>query len=280
MSSKFAILGGGPSAAFAFQALLDAGFYGEDIVVYGRPTLPPPGAFWFHWIPDSINVLSEKMLIMGIGKAEIYSKKMWEEIVPTSFPVNSRYEVVFSPEEAMRKMFIGAEFIDQGIMTDDTIGEIMRHGHREVFCTFPPQVIRNLEFYKAFSRSNPTWVAKLPLDGEERLPVCAYDGSTTFPWVRTTVYQGVVSVEFPRLVIEEDLRNLKEIRQVDGAIHNVPDIHPNCPEIAPTMFRRIAGEEFGAHFHLLGRFSTYERKALSHDAYNYVTQILKENNHV
>lgn len=279
MTSKYAILGGGPSAAYALQGLLDAGIHPQEIVIYGTLSPPPKGAFWFHWIPDSINVNNDKMLVIGLGDADNYSRKMWGKVVPTSFPEQSRYEDAFSPREGMRKMFIEARFLDQGHMTDDIIEEIMSLGHRQVFCTFAPQVIKETDLFQKYRRMNPTWSAVLPED-KGGASACTYDGNFSTPWVRTTLYEGVVSVEFPGVMGPEDSDYLGRIWNIEGAVYNVPDIHPDCPPTLPAIFRSISRSTFGMNFHLIGRFATYERKALSHDAYGFVQRVVKGEIHV
>ena len=100
---KVAILGTGPSAAYAGMACDDCEVEYEVISNNHPPTLYP-GAFWARINPLTPTIPAFEVYISSVGSATEYLRKQWGVVdetwlSETSFPKESRREIVFDPIE-------------------------------------------------------------------------------------------------------------------------------------------------------------------------------------
>ena len=273
---KVVILGGGPSALFAWYGARDAGYDWDEVQVRAEKKSYPPGAFWLHEVPvprfkpDNITVRLE-------GTAEQYSINQWGKAYPTSASQYKAPQVLkaYNPHELIPKFWDVINFKFQpGTYTKEAI-EGLAEAVPYVIQTFPthPGTLEIMRMYQFPVYSTTYDVKKDPGN------LCLYNGTVMedeFHVNRTTKAFGHASFEFTRQY-PKDLK-LAAIRQKElemgldgkGFFSMVPDMHPDQE---PVQHRVVGGK---GNILLVGRWTTLDRKALSHDAQVQVRDFLRE----
>lgn len=261
---KVVILGSGPGAIFSAFGAMSAGFLWEEVEIWGNKPTYPPGAFWLHEVPMNM-FPAERVRMQLVGSAEVYSRLQWGEYYPSSaerYAPNPVDMVAYNPLEVLHNMWGILNTVSRDVKyTQEDIVQIADQ-YPFVVQTFPtdPEVIAESKKFQF-----PVYFAKIGdvLDHNR----CVYNGLENIPWVRCTVAFGRVSVEYPltwstRLeeVLQREQESWKESK-AKGQVALVPDLHPTQEPI-PT---RIVGKR--SNIFLTGRWTTLDRKSLSHDSF-------------
>lgn len=270
---EIAILGSGPSAAFAYQACLKAGYKPDELfVATARLTEPPPGAFWFHWVPRHIRAIKFPVILRSVGTEERYLSKQWRRYlngVPSSFPETEQRMSGYPVSRFVwRQMWEGANILPGFTFTDQTVQELAQDFER-VIQTFPSKaaihahrdhtVLYPTVVYEV-AHEWPEWEKFLRLFAAEvthspQGVYCLYNGSVHEDWVRATYNLGRVMVEYPW---DTPLDTLP----TEGTVLN-RDIVPWAGELDPMP---PAGNVL-----MVGRYATWQRKQLSHETFGIVS---------
>lgn len=264
MSARVAILGTGPSAAYAYRACLDSGVFPG---VYGPRSARPHGAFWLHALPAScanyVPVLTIRL--MATGTPEGYAQKIWRSgDVQTSFPREGRTEHGYPPDEGLNALWGGGPATDDRKLTDEDIATLCRQNDL-VIKTFPPPLPPRLR--GAYSVCRLAWRTKLV---KIRYSSVVYNGRPEDRHVRYARIWGEESFEYPAGVASlPPGEGWREQLWMD-----IP------PQEHPWFYKELEEwtEQQPKHPNLLvtGRYATYQRKMLSHETYLLVSAALSE----
>lgn len=277
---KVAILGFGPSGAFAAKAAGDAG---ADVTIFctKESLVIPPGSFWLHWVPDDVTEMFSpvRIGISGIGSEEIYFQKQWgvpfDKSRSTSFPKQYCIEIGYDPLPILKVLpDKGCKFVPlTQNLTDSDIENIAYDLFGEkvydvIFQTFPrySDIIYNPPLV-------PYWIARGEKDNVSGIYQglknwVVYNGEEHNVIVREAHLFGYHYVEFPK-------------NMTIGAIQSVPDID------TLSGYRWIQLKDLSvdtiplrqdpkAYIYMVGRFAEWDRKKLSHDTYQTVHKIVSE----
>ena len=265
-SLKVAILGTGPSAAYAAMACEEYPIE-YDIISNRTPTTFFPGAFWVRLNPTSyIRTVKREVGIYSVGTAEGYLRKQWGIVDPawfleTSFPAKFKKEMAINPYELFKPFWKSQNITLMRSLSDIEIKGIAKD-YNLVIMTFATQ--RSKEVMKPYTFTYP-FVSYIPnevalLAGES---YCIYDGYESHFIVRMSYLFGHVHLEYAKDYIPK-----KELVG-DGKITWVPDTLPDSPEWDPTD---VPSENIV----LSGRFAQWKRKVLSHEAYDQTKKAIEE----
>lgn len=261
---KIAILGAGPVAAFVYRACIDFGMPDVDIDVYGMSqTKAPAGAFWFHDVPKYLKseLTAYDILIIPDGTKENYVRKQWGEAVDpesSSFPRDPKIAIGYKPDEVLPLLWEGASLRVTGEMPDERIRLMSFTGdYTVIFQTFPSEEAK--DFYKSYMVRIPTLSYAMPDDFTRNEVHYIGDLGDT---VRLSFLFGRCHYEYVRDHIFE-----AEMLEV-GKVGSFMDIHPNAPSWDP---KRSAGK----NVYLIGRYATFQRHYLSHEAYQETLDVLR-----
>lgn len=265
-NNRVAIIGLGPTGAFAARAAYDLGW---DVKIYATDMeyRTPPGAFWLHWIPDAVlnDYNAETINILGIGKAEEYVKRQWGKEfakLPSSFPVKPVAEKGYDPAEVLPHLVPAeCEFMPVSHKLSDVDVRDIARAFDVVFQTFPTRESTEqqpaLIPYIAAARFG--WE---PRPGTGNMVV--YNGSGKGVTVREAQLFGNHYLEFPKNM---SLAEVGMEFDLTGYQHVVlRDLHP---------YTKPWQQDSKSKVQLIGRFAKWDRKCLSHDAYADVRRILK-----
>ena len=260
---KIAILGAGPSAAFAFRACRDKKIMPD---VFANRITAPFGAFWLYRLPPSITKKQRQAIRVNlhtarVGTASGYALKMWgDPILITSFPAMERNEFVYHPRKGLQLLWQGVKLTHTRRMTDSDVRSLAQR-YDLVFQTFPTERSRRLpnrvvpfETYTQFSSTDSDF------------GLCLYNGLPESEWARVTYAFGRVSFEYPPDPnISTNKRMQREYRKGNWIVQVVNDIVPDVKPIAESPAPNVF---------LIGRYATWNRKELAHEAYEKVLGIV------
>ena len=260
-----AILGAGPSAAYALTACRSYGIEAE-IITNRAPSVMFPGPFWLRLNPTGAPIPKQSMHIYSDGTSENYLRKQWGDIdlstVLTSFPTQARTELIYEPALVLTEMWKNSSVLMCSDISDADIKDIAKDND-VVFVTFPTSKSRNaLNKYAvkfpilSYSKSNKP----------ERIPdtnFCLYVGTMESKFVRISYLFGRFHTEYPSdHIINQDIIG-------DGILCYAPDTRPDTPEWDPT-------DVPAKNVYLIGRHAEWNRKVLSHDAYEKAKSIIEK----
>lgn len=262
---KVAILGAGPSAAFAYQAC-KAHAERVDVEVFSAEASKiPVGAFWFRWLPHNIRsqLRSQSIFTNYVGTEDLYVSKQWGDSVSvtgnsSSFPKELvGVQQGFKPEEAIPLLWDDVIFVLGQPFTDTDTTKLALEVDI-VLQTFPTDESKE---------ENKDKLTHFPLvtfdDVDHKTNIVTYNGSKG-DTVRFSQLFGKVHFEYvPNHII--DGRTLGD----SGSVRTVMDIHPDT---IPWESDRTPAK----NVHLLGRYAEWTRHKLSHDAYNDTVTILEK----
>lgn len=260
---KVAILGSGPAAAYAVMACREEGIV-PTVISDRSPQTDQVGAFFLHWLPpwlvDYAGNAAVTVLVQARGTAECYTAKQWGRVVPSSFPAAPRKEVWYNSAVLGEVWKVQEVGLAPGRFDD---ADLLRLGgeYDFVFHTFSAEAVRGgarrlIWFPVLTFRSGPQ-------AGD--MGMVMYNGEPKDRWVRMTRAFGRVSIEYPRDQAELAMREDPVCAEME--YNKLRDIHPDTLPLNP--WERIAGNVIP-----IGRFATWNRKALSHDSYNTVKEVL------
>ena len=256
-----AILGTGPSAAYAAMACNDASV-SYDIISNRSPVMHFPGAFWPRLNLTGAPIPKVEVKIYSVGTAEGYLRKQWGEVSPewlkeTSFPIKARTELAYNPYELFRPFWATKNIHLVEGLSDEAIADIAKE-YAIVFMTFATQKSR--EAMKPYSIRYPIASYKYSTTNHH---YCIYNGEEPNHIVRMSSLFGYIHLEYSKDYIP------KTELVGDGQITWVPDTLPDTPEwdLADVPAKNVF---------LIGRYAQWKRKVLSHDAYAEVQSILVE----
>ncbi len=272
---KVAVLGSGASAAFAVAACKSIG---AEVKVYSSvyPTenVQQTGAYFLHAIPPNIgHVEPVQVSINSIGEAAVYSEMQWGEVVPTSFPIEERTELWYSPMY-LNRVWQSVPVFRETLSTEDIIG-LTHQGYDWVFHSFP--LVGRHESLVQF----PIVVGK---QANHLRDFILYNGTVQYDWVRATRQFGNLCFEYPHTYSIDDEYLF---RDVIGNFSAPPlaELMGDVPasyeffcgrDILPST-RPVTRQEYVRHNIVpIGRFATWDRKAFAHHAYTTVESHLQE----
>ena len=249
------IVGSGPSAAYAWMAATLAGAHVE-VVSEKLPTARGPvGAFFLHWLPAEIacTTYNTEVIVQSIGTAEQYTRKQWGRVVPSSFPEHKRIEHWW--DSRVLSLIWEQCPVRQAKMSEQQLRESAASWDW-VFHTFPTQATsarRKLYRFPVFdgpaSDAQDCWIV--------------YNGHAHDDWIRATMAFGRLSMEYPC----PEVMGSPLPRMTGYDLHWLRDIDPDTLPVEPS-------EWLAPNVLPIGRFATWNRKALSHDAFHTVWQTL------
>lgn len=270
MNKSVAILGGGLSAAYCYLACKRHGEI-EPIDIYAdRLDQLPRGPIVLRWYPRDeapADVKLEPYTLIGMGSREYYMARIdrprWD--TKTTFPETGiSTGLVMRPSVGIEIAFRGVQPKswdgDKTKFNTQEIGEIAK-AYDVVFQTFPTE--------KAIEQQpKMREYFMLEKEAESGSPnFCIYNGANFYNWTRYTSLFGYLYWEYSH----------KEFPS--------PDKIPDMPEGASIIKLKdfapgtlIVGEnetDFENVF-LLGRYATWNKSYLSHDAYWTTQKILSQ----
>ncbi len=275
---KVAILGAGPSAAYIATACED--FSVEyDIISSRSPTLFFPGSFWLRQNPWTALMPVTKVHIYSTGSAIGYLRKQWKMVDPawllhTSFPEISRTELVWNPYDFLIPFWKNKDILLIKDLSDEDIKDIAE-GYDAVFMTFATQkskkVMEPFVIKYPIISYNAEELAKVdnetyPLTStllSSKISYCIYDGDAGHHMTRVSQLFGYVHFEYSQYYIptQELIGN--------GKVTWVSDTYPATPEWNPQ-------DVPADNIILVGRHAQWNRKILSHHAYEQTVKILEQ----
>ena len=288
MKPNVAILGTGPSAAYAYRACRLAGITPD---LYGPPPGGRPhGAFYLHWLPyGAAHRIRQDALLRIIysasGDAAGYTRKIWGREVASSFPERERSEHGYAAEPGLRALWGRPRAPLRERVEDDELPALCAR-YDLVVKTYPtplpPDLRAGTRSALLLYRPLVGWKNGHNLSRHQRTAVGGprsngwihYDGRPDQLWVRTANLYGELSWEFPGGVSEQDARAFVY----------------NDPKLSTQRYVDLPPEEETQWWHALkqyqstlsypdnllnvGRYATWQRKTLSHEAFQTVSERL------
>lgn len=262
MPSKIAIVGFGPTAVFAAKAAYDMGCQVEIYTDQQKPM--PPGATWLHWLPEDVSGMftPTQIYVIGKGTSEQYTQRQWGKVYPSSFPAKPVWEVGYDPMVVLDKLLptVCNVNITPYRMSDADVKDLSV-GFDLVFQTFPTRESKEQQ------PSLLPFVAAAKLGTEDpKKNYVVYNGTKDGIVVREACLFGNHFLEFPKGVEEEEVRATHTSPLTGYKLVTLKDLDPRTK---PWM-----GHD--KKIKLLGRWAQWDRKVLSHDAYEIATRHIQE----
>jgi hypothetical protein len=260
MPSKIAIVGFGPTAVFAAKAAWDMGCQVEIYTDQQKPM--PPGATWLHWLPEDVSgqFRPVQIYVVGQGTSDQYTKRQWGQVYPSSFPTKPVWEIGYDPTQLLDKLLPTECNVNLTPyrMSDADVKDLAV-GFDLVFQTFPTREHREnqpqlLPFVAA---------ARLGTEDPAKNYV-VYNGAKEGIVVREASLFGNHYVEFPKGMTEEEVKGHNTLSG-----YKVVTLKDLDPRTKPVQLHT-------GKVRLLGRWAQWDRKVLSHDAYNLAVKFIEE----
>ena len=254
-----AIVGGGPSAAFALMACTDLGI---EPSIYSRGISIQPGAFWFHKLPETFSrdFKKETILVELVGRRQDYIDKQWKnyqlpEDYASSFPLISHHVLGYSPAAVLTDLYLRRKQFKfhelTGNLDDDGL-KFLSTLHDFVFHSFPTQTAQI---------ENQDIIVNLPIIIEaepNNSLMVVYNGLKDTTMVRISHLWGYKFTELP------------PVKKVEGGPIQASDaLLSFIKDLVPTD-RLVDFFQLRDQIIPIGRLARFDRKALSHDAYDLV----------
>lgn len=140
MSHKVCILGAGSVAAFIYAACKS---YDINPDIYTKGTVRiPNGAFWYHWVPNYVDLEPETIRIYSVGDELGYVRKQWGDTVKvnpnsSSFPRSPKIVKGWNPSQAYPMIMRECNIIYTGMDQDDEYSRLKSEEYDLVFQTYP-----------------------------------------------------------------------------------------------------------------------------------------------
>jgi hypothetical protein len=261
MPNKIAIIGFGPTAVFAAKAAYDMGYQVEIYTDQQKPM--PPGATWLHWLPEDVSHQFKpvQIYVVGQGTSEQYTKRQWGQVHPSSFPLKPVWEVGYNPTQVLDKLLpteCNVNLVPYR-MSDADVRDLSV-SFDLVFQTFPTREHRE---------SQPQllpFVAAARLGTEDPTKnYVVYNGTKKGIVVREASLFGNHFVEFPKGMTEDEV-NESHTWNTGYKVAELKDLDPRTQPVQQPVGK----------IKLLGRWAQWDRRVLSHDAYNLAVKFIEE----
>lgn len=265
-----AILGTGPSAAYAYRACRDMGL---EPAVYGKLSDRPHGAFWLHWLPPQLQwrVPYFQVEYRAEGTADGYVLKIWgRPDISSSFPRERRIEKGWLPDPGLAALWEGAG-VTEVLLNEEDIQRLCGV-YDLVIRTFPPRLPELLREQLHFCTLFYRRVTAGRYANIQRVERLTYNGLPGVPWVRSARLAGELSYEFPGVVEQS------QVAEHLGPGNWQRAVWPDLPPQEHTEFwlqlhrweKEIWQPSQPSNLLTVGRYATWQRKGLSHQAYQTV----------
>jgi len=247
---RVAILGGGPSAAYAFQAASEEKC---DIDVFATDLrMEVSGAFWLRWLPASMSDHSQQfpIHITSVGDSLGYVGKQWgDDTLASSFSYQYFMEFAFEPYFVLGSLWQNLHAIKARTFT--SAEEIIRlaKSYDIVFKSFLLQEEITSNMCKGL-----VYIPVLLKKCQSEFNLVLYNGLRDDPVVRMSMLFGKLSVEYAFWY------NSKE------ELSTFLDLHPTIPVELLT---------FPTNVFSIGRLATGNRKLLAHEVYTKVKEVIR-----
>jgi len=277
---KVAILGFGPTAVFVARAAFDAGC---EVTIFGKDDKmgTPPGAFWLHWVPDTIQapLEPEKIIIHSSGKEEWYTQRQWMHAAPkfvwgelsSSFPEAPVAEFGYSPAATLSTILPPYKMQYTTSMLDREAIQQIAPQFDATFQTFPekahfeyqPQLLPFVAAAAPVSMLGPVY-------NEDNMGNRVYYNGTPQMedvLVREAILFGMHYLEFGKGCSIDYVHQPLRAERIDISKYQwvtLKDLHPHSIPMEHDM----------KTVHLVGRMAMWDRKFLSHDAYEFTRAVL------
>jgi len=256
---KVAILGAGSVSAFILAACKEYGI-NPDIYTKGSAS-SPAGAFWYHWIPKSIDQIPSKtILIYSVGDPEGYVSKQWGsesriDYRSSSFPRMVRSVQGWDPRKVYPIMMGFSNIIYSGRDQGDEYSLDKSKEYDLVFQTYPT------EHHKESKGSSLVFTptTSYNLGGGTHYNSVIYNGNKDDEVVRLSILFDYIHYEWVKWKVIKPDPNM--------IIGGFNDIHPSTE---PVLESGIADNVI-----LMGRYACWDRRLLSHEAYDETRVILE-----
>ena len=262
---KVAILGAGPSAAYAASAC-DALKVESQVISVSPPPMLYPGAFWPRMNPLEKDMPLYNIYVSRAGSVIQYLRKQWgmvdeDWLLTTSFPKEASIELGLSPYELFPEIWKTREilYVPQ-MLSDETIAE-MAITYDTIFMTFPTQRSKKIFGHELV----PHPIISYKIKDFTTSNYCVYDGQDHDEMVRLSSLFGFIHNEY-----SSKFTPSKELIG-PGTVTWVKDLHPDTPEwdLEDTPSDNVF---------LIGRHAQWSRKKLAHHAFDDVIAILDGDN--
>jgi hypothetical protein len=267
MNDEVAVVGLGPTGSFVARAAYDLG-YKVTVYVHGDANKTPPGAFWLHWLPEDMTgeFAPKPIKIMGKGTQAEYVKLQWGAYakrmnITSSFPSKTVVENGFDPTEVLPQLVpdvVKIEYLPYPLSDVDVLD--LTKGFRFVFQTFP----RKADIATQPERVPFIAAAKFGTEDPNR-NIVVYNGTGDGIVVREAILFGHHFLEFPKDMNIVDIK-----RQYDLSGYHWVELKDLAPHTKPVA-------DPGKGLYLMGRLAQWDRRCLSHDAYNRTIEVLRKN---
>lgn len=263
MNADVAILGTGPSAAFALLACREMGV-STRVLSTTPPSTSQAGAFFLHYVPPAYPAEPVPVVVGAVGHREGYLRKQWGRAdIPTSFPSASRIHYWYN------SACLEQVWADQPVELVNSLsdGDLARLGQRHglVFHTFSAKA----HFREREIVLFPT-LTHFGVPGRDYGTDCVtYNGIPEDAHVRSTMSMGRYSIEFPADTRKEVVDSYRTFFKERPSLVRLRDIRPGTPPVT-------SGQWLAPNVIPLGRFARFDRNLLSHDAYFSTLYFLKE----
>lgn len=265
MSRKVAILGMGPSAAFAVLACRHTGI---TPTVYSSVSpsvsVPPVGAFFYHKVPgaEAQSIYPTTITVIGVGGKERYFSKQWGYNGESTFPAEPYADYGYEPSSVWRYLWGGQEITSHAPFTDESIAALAKD-FDFVFQTFPTDTARtSMSQYKTIFPATTVRVRSTVMLSDDLFispNTIIYDGTELHPFVRASSLFGILTKEYPK---DYQISTREQVVMI-------PDLLPSCPEWPENATP-------AKNVFLMGRWAEWKRHMLAHEAYDRVWRILHD----
>lgn len=266
MKPKAAILGAGPSAAYALAACKDLDV--EVDIYSNRPSFAPNGRVWFHKVPRYLEATlkPEPILLIGAGSRDVYLQRQnrpsWAK---TTFPVGTPLIQQGYDPAKVRNVLMPADTIYYKLdHIDDKLIVDIAKGYHWVFLSFPTEKSKQaqpaLRTYHVLTRDDSKVDHSYP-------NVMIFNGTMNYWWTRWSCIFGVTCWEFSSHEYQDD--------------SNLPNPpvgakYEKSKDFAPNTFLWDPREVPASNVYLIGRWATWNKLYLTHMAYDDVTNIIRK----
>lgn len=259
---KVAVIGLGPSAAFAARAAHDMGCEVE-IYTTGANKMPP-GATWLHWLPEDVTNRFNpvQIYIVGKGTETEYVKRQWgTKGASSSFPKEPVWEAGYNPSEVLDVLVPSQCNVNMiAYPMSDTDVKDLSQNYDLVFQTFASQEAKEFQpLLVPFVAA-----AKIGTQNPEKNYV-VYNGTKEGIVVREAQLFGNLYLEFPKNMSEQEVRELHDV--TGFKLVTLKDLSPLSKPWQTPKDSKVK---------MIGRWAQWDRKFLSHDAYNLAMKFIEE----
>jgi hypothetical protein len=226
------------------------------------PNTQQAGAFFLHWLPPSLGVEPEEVFIYSTGTPQGYLRKQWGNgtVAETSFPQE------FQTQQWYNSTHLKRVWTQTHVEPVDQVWD-------EQLLAWSSEYDYVLHSFSADRHAAGRTLVRFPclshrgtLEDYGPNRIC-YNGEHQQRWVRSTVAWGRRSLEYPVGTHVVNYDGLHDGLRGTGTISMLRDIPPDVQPVTPA-------EYLAPNVMPIGRYATWQRRALSHDTYAAVLGLL------